>query len=175
MSSANDIRLDTHNDGGTAAMNRDKLREQLTFAGIASNAARFDPDGNHNEETFATQFGGLCTIVNTGKEDIYAGDFVLWDLPEDNAKPNQWKHAPKSKALFVTKKFTFNQRDDADSRSLMQKVDALLSGNADKKAAKIIALIQEAHFDTTRRCIGRAMSSAKPNDSFDILLGNYCA
>lgn len=162
MSSANHIRID---DPVTSDKRSEVeiLRDQLTFGGIASNAARFDENNNHNEETFATQFGGLATIVNTGDEDIAAGDFVMWDLPDPNSvKANRWKHAPKSKALFVTRPFDFN-----DSM-----IDMKTQSITDIE--KLFFAFKKQHYDYTRRCIGRAMSGAKSGESFDILLGNYC-
>jgi hypothetical protein len=163
MSSANHIHID-------APIKTDSrqpveiLRDQLTFAGIASNAARFDENNNNNEETFATQVGGLATIVNTGDDEISAGDFICWDVPDpDITRANRWKHAPKSKALFITKPFDF--KDSYFDSGLVSRGTS---------TDDLFQLFKKQHFEMTRRCIGRALSSAKPGESFDILLGNYC-
>jgi len=178
FASANNVRVDNPKPSDTQGDKRLKLREELTFGGIATNAARYDEHNNNNEETFASQFGGLCTIVNTGKEDIYAGDYVMWDLPRNEDKMNQWKHAPKSKALFVVKPFRYDKVDSDDVADVATQMKAVLDAagaDVDENIKQMLTVFRKAHFDTTRRCFGRAMSNGKPNDSFDVLLGNYCA
>lgn len=165
FASANHVRVDDPISTSERRTPVERLRDQLTFGGIASNYARYDETNTHNEEGFATQFGGLTTIVNTGDVDINAGDFVMWDLPDPSkTSANRWKHAPKSKALFITKPYTY--------QTPVPELDTLPAGASDEEK---FTVFRRAHFANSRRCIGRAMSSAKPQQQFDILLGNYCA
>lgn len=170
MSSANLACIDQ----GSVSLNAsteekiEAYRDGLVFGGVATNAARYDEFNNHNEETFAAQFGGLATMVNTGKETILAGDFIIWDLPSSDVRPNQYKHAPKSKALFVTKRLGMESFEEGAARVTAAAANALSADQLYRDMCK-------EHYKLTQRCIGRAMSNARANESFDILLGNYCA
>jgi hypothetical protein len=163
FSSANNMKTDCTHD------KIQQVRKQLTFGGIASNPARFDETNTHNEQGFASQFGGLTTIVNTGPETIKAGDFVMWDIPSADALPDtygKWKHAPKGKALFLTLPYTYGVEKIEVEQEIQQ-----CAGDVEK----ICNVFRTRSKENTRRVFGRAMSTAKPNASFDILLGNYCA
>lgn len=168
MSSANCAVLEK-TDVKANASTEEKIeayRNTLTFAGIATNAARYDEHNNNNEENFASQIGGLASIVNTGAESIVAGDLIYWDLPEPNAK-NTYKHAPKSKALFVTKPLRMS--------SFKKKGETLTSLKNTMSVSELFVEFAKAHEQLKERVFARALSNAKQNESFDVILGNYCA
>lgn len=139
-----------------------QMMGEIEFAGVACNRAIYDPRNNANEEMLAVQVGGLQTIYNTGEGEIFAGDIILWDKPNvhdlGSSVANQPKHryspgAPKLKRVFATVRYT---------PQILQ--TAIASGTD----------LARAMFDVQRRVIGRAMSSAKATQPFDILLGHYC-
>ncbi len=138
-------------------------REKLEFAGIASNRAIYDPGNSANEEGLAVQVGGLQTIYNTGDKDINAGDIVLWDMPDLNGagQPKlRLPGIPRAKKLFATKKYEFDKTFQEYGRNAGD--DA---GTWEKAAADM--------WDIQRRVMGKALSTARPGEPFDILLGHY--
>ena len=152
--------------GGDPTVAQEKRVQQMMadieFAGVACNRAIYDPRDNHNEEGLAVQVGGLQTIYNTGDTEIYAGDIVLWDQPyvfksgEGVLNHPQMRYSPgtpRIKRVFATKKL--------DQRALQEEF---------KKTNNIY----DALFSLQRRVIGKAMSTSKPGQPFDILLGHYC-
>ena len=61
---------------------------------------------------FVATFGGLNTIINTGKDEIRPGDFVMADIPDqlkwDDDPFNRYKKAegiPLDKLLFATVRY----------------------------------------------------------------------
>ena len=139
-----------------------KMMEEITFAGVASNRAIYDPSNHANEEGLAVQVGGLQTIYNTGTSDIHAGDIVLYGEPLSSIQRNGGETrrriagVPHSKMLFSTVRY------DPTSTTTMGAQPT--SWNEYRKKM----------FDIQRRVIGKAMSHGKPGAPFDILLGRYC-
>lgn len=122
--------------------------------------ALYDPSNHANEEMLAIQIGGLQTIYNNGNGDIYAGDLVLFDKPlaaihikhPDYRKDGLRKKipgVPHEKLLFSVKRFNIKEfageSVDANERHRIQ-----------------------------QHVIGRALSTSKPGQPFDIILGRYC-
>ena len=109
FSQANDLRpsntanIPPSNQVGYKASLKSAIMADLEFAGVASNRARYDPSNSSNEEMLAVQIGGLQTMYNTGQFTINAGDLVLWDLPDEDAKKRpRIRGINKSKLLFAT-------------------------------------------------------------------------
>ena len=150
-------------------------RRKLDFAGIASNRAIYDPNNSANEEALAVQVGGLQTIYNTGDEDIFAGDIVLWDMPtlDDRGEPTQrYPGIPRKKKLFSTKRYQPGTAVDAVTKLIKKALDDG-GGDVDKRAANAAQQVQEAMWGYQRRVMGKALSSAAKGEPFDILLGHY--
>ena len=150
-------------------------RRKLDFAGIASNRAIYDPNNSANEEALAVQVGGLQTIYNTGDEDIFAGDIVLWDMPtlDSRGEPTQrYPGIPRKKKLFSTKRYQPGTAVDAVT-DLIKKAINDAGGSVDERAATAAQQVQEAMWGYQRRVMGKALSSAAKGEPFDILLGHY--
>lgn len=161
------------------AIRRAFLRQKISFAGVASNRAIYDPHNNANEEHLAVVVGGLTTIYNTGEQPINAGDTVLWDLPylEDRG-PGQAKFpgvkvagVPKQKRLFATVPLRLPSTIKNTFSEATNDYRVLEEGNARDINAQDVARI--VNHSVKRRVIGRAMSSAVSGQPFDILLGRY--
>ena len=166
---------------------RRKIRQKLKFGGIASTQAVYDP--NHriqNDQVFASQFGGLCTIQNTGSDPIRAGDFVVWDLPQTLAegtgmcgkKEKQMvitrPFHPKSYTKEVLKRRLADPTDELTRAWEEVKTKSTLATNEDQ--ATFLFELTEMIADEKNRVIGRAMSNAEePGETFDLLLGRYAA
>ena len=143
------------------------VRDRLEFAGIASNRAIYDPNNNANEEGLAVQVGGLQTIYNNSDQEIMAGDIVLWDMPKLDSvhgRPiNRFPGVPHEKKLFATVPY----KSDILKNQLMDMCNANGSEVAVSQFLKL-------HNTVQRRVIGKALSTARPGQPFDILLGRYC-
>ncbi len=61
----------------------------LTFAGFAGTGTREDSTGQSPYRALPVVVGGLYNTWNTGDLTIDAGDWVYWDLPEDNEEIEQ--------------------------------------------------------------------------------------
>jgi hypothetical protein len=144
---------------GAGPDKKKRKRADLEFAGVASNRANYDPSNSTNEEMLAVQVGGLQTMYNTGEEAIYAGDIVLWDMPEGPPK-KRIPGVPRDKKLFLTVSY----------KTALEEAKNVV--NAAK--ANDLPEFLRAHNDLARRVIGKALSTAQPGKPFDILLGHYC-
>lgn len=164
---------------------RREIRRRLKFGGIASTMAKYDPSHRiQNDQVFVSQFGGLCTIQNTGSDPICAGDYVVWDLPRTMSEGTVMC-GKKEKQMVITRPFNpKSQSVEALKRRLGDKQDVLKLAwdNATKNeadnnnVAKLLFELTEVLADEKNRVFGRAMSNAKEaGDTFDILLGRYAA
>ncbi len=89
------------------------IMDNLTYVGIA--VTGFDAKSNSYQDMsqgFVATFGGLNTIINTGKDEIRPGDFVMADIPDqlkwDDDPFNRYKKAegiPLDKLLFSTVRY----------------------------------------------------------------------
>jgi len=154
FSSANGIGLSAHTYGHLVhKSNTDReaqMIKNLHFAGVACNRALYDPSNHANEEGLAVQVGGLQTIYNTGEGQIFAGDLVMWDKPVANKKTSMSHgHRPRIPGIRH-EKLLFG----------VKRWDFATPANFD--------------FEASQRIIGKAMSTAKSGQPFDILLGRYC-
>ena len=120
---------------------------EVTFAGIAATRALHDTkDMSRNEEDCVVQSGGLCTLFNGGDDSIDVNQWVYWDFPDPEKTSRtfaQPEGVPKDKKQFVPRPFTKAMKSDSK------------------------------YFDYRNRIFGRALSRAKPGQSFDVLLGCY--
>jgi hypothetical protein len=165
---------------------RRTIRRKLKFGGVASTMAKFDPSHRvQNDQVFVSQFGGLCTIQNTGDDKITAGDFVVWDLPR-TTKEGTVMCGKKEKQMVITRPYRSNPNHckqvlqrrltegDGDYGTLMAKLQ--VGALSHSEAAELLFNAQQDLNEERGRIIGRAMSNAdKAGDTFDILLGRYAA
>lgn len=156
-------------ESGQDATARNKKRDTLQFAGVASNRAAYDPNNNANEEHFAVQVGGLQTMYNTSGGDIHAGQIILWDMPTENAGKLKIPGVRKSKLLFQTVPYeTVQGTYDAELNKALETAEVPEENRDTLKKA-----FANAHARLQSRVIGKALSSAKKGKPFDILLGHY--
>lgn len=153
-----------------AAKRMEDKRDQLQFAGVASNRAAYDPNNDHNEEHLAVQVGGLQTVYNTGDKEIHAGQIILWDMPTENAGVLKIPGVQKSKYLFKTVPY-----DQAADTALAAALDQVLAdaGVVANARTAVIKKLKAAYEGLQSRVVGKALSSAKKGKPFDILLGHY--
>tara|TARA_B100000787_G_scaffold170251_1_gene165247 strand:- start:2778 stop:3626 length:849 start_codon:yes stop_codon:yes gene_type:complete len=169
------------------------IRQRLKFGGVASTMAKYDP--NHrtqNDQVFVSQFGGLCTIQNTGSDPIRAGDYVVWDLPRTSSegkvmcgkKEKQMvitrPYNPKDMSIESLKRRLGDPGDELAKAVLGYKTALKVPGGKEStnipQLARLTYEITEVIADEKGRIIGRAMSNAdEAGDTFDILLGRYAA
>ena len=165
---------------------RQKVRASLKFGGVAATRSIYQ-DGIRiaNDAIFVSQYGGLCTIMNTGDEAIRAGQWVLWDLPKREGEGTKMC-GQREKQMVITRPYddeaqgkdAFKQRltRDGGGSDFKQKVDDLVANRADSdKLAAVLNEIQIHIVEKRSRIIGRAMTNAKTGETFDLLLGRYCA
>jgi plastocyanin len=127
----------------------------VAFVGVAATRALHDEASQHaNEEDCVVQVGGLCTVLNNDDAQIAAGDWVAWDWPGGAVHT---EGAPAAKRTFRVRSLN-SLLSDFDGKDTADKELKLMLGNV------LLA----------NRVIGRAMSTARPGDQLDILLGSYC-
>lgn len=163
---------------------RREIRRCLKFGGVASTMAKYDDSHRiQNDQVFVSQFGGLCTIQNTGSDPIRAGDYVVWDLPRTMSEGTVMC-GKKEKQMVITRPFNPENRSvDAMKRRLADPDDELNkalqaynNGANPTTQAEMLYQLSEVIADEKNRVIGRAMSNAEePGDTFDLLLGRYAA
>ena len=69
---------------GDPGDSRMKLLNQLRCSGFAGTPTREDSTGQAPKRDLPVVLGGLYNAWNTGPQVISQGDWVYWDLPEDN-------------------------------------------------------------------------------------------
>jgi len=188
LSALNGLKINSKNHHhGDPEKTRRSVRNTLKFGGVASTMARYDPDHRtQNDQVFVSQFGGLCTIQNTGDDAIKAGDFVVWDLPK-HPDEGTTMCGKKQKQMVITRPYhpkadvmhVLHRRLGDVQDPLKQAVDTLIAGGAALQATQFADVLHELGDvlqDERSRVIGRAMSNAdKAGDTFDLLLGRYTA
>ena len=170
---------------------------KVSYAGIAATRALHDSKNSaRDEEMCVVQCGGLCTIFNGGDYIIRANDWVMWDMPKSPTAggKRQWAQpegTPASKLTFVPVPFR-------QVRMELQKMKYGLHtysnpaknkrfiGSADDEKAETYAiqkgkqgavlLLVYNHVDehVKSRVFARSLSTAKPGQAFDCILGAYC-
>ena len=169
---------------GNPEKTRRQVRSTLKFGGVASTQARYNPDHRvQNDQVFVTQFGGLCTIQNTGDNQIRAGDYVVWDLPMHSSEGTVMC-GKKQKQMVITR--PYRPKSDHSlvlARRLNDPADPLQNAVAkardditdDALIGRLLHELGDVLNDERGRVIGRAMSNAEKGDTFDLLLGRYSA
>lgn len=183
----------SNKEGKRAEQVRRKIRQTLKFGGVAATDAKyseykFKPVAN--DAMFVSQFGGLCTIMNTGTDTIYAGDYVVWDLPN---KPNEGTGliGCKEKQLVITRphrpqgmsaaSLQFTADNDPDLKASMDGTIKSIVNTGDvndasrKNLAEGLSEVLDHILEERSRVIGRALQMAKTGETFDLLLGRYIA
>jgi len=166
-----------------AEATRQKIRASLKFGGVASTRSVYQ-DGIRiaNDAIFVSQYGGLCTIMNTGDEPIRAGQWVLWDLPKREGEGTKMC-GQRTKQMVITrpygdevqgKKAFLQQLTRTNSPLLKLVTDASNNVNDTSRLAAILNEIQIHSVENRSRIIGRAMTNAATGETFDLLLGRYC-
>jgi len=172
-------------DASDPEKTRRAIRRRLKFGGVASTMAKYDDSHRiQNDQVFVSQFGGLCTIQNTGSDPIKAGDYVVWDLPRTMSEGTVMC-GKKEKQMVITRPYhpesssiqAFKRRlkdpDDALKKAVKEAIDDSDNSN---KTARALYELSEVISDEKNRVFGRAMSNAdEPGDTFDVLLGRYAA
>lgn len=170
---------------GDPEATRQRIRASLKFGGVAATRSIYQ-DGIRiaNDAIFVSQFGGLCTIMNTGDEAIRAGQWVVWDLPKREGEGTKMC-GQREKQMVITRPYddeaqgkqAFKQRltRDGGTNQLKQAVVNLQAAGSDDNIADILNQIQIHIVEKRSRIIGRAMTNAKTGETFDLLLGRYCA
>ncbi len=74
------------NGMGNPGDTRIEMLSYLRCAGFAGTPTREDSTGQAPKRDLPVVLGGLYNAWNTGDEAITQGDWVYWDLPEDNAE-----------------------------------------------------------------------------------------
>ena len=133
-------------------------------------------------QIFVSQFGGLCTIQNTGSDPIKAGDYVVWDLPRTQTEGTNMC-GKKEKQMVIVRPYRRKAfslialtHDLSNDESDVAKAVAAAAGGARPIDAGVLYALMERVEEEKGRIIGRAMSDAdNPGETFDILLGKYSA
>ena len=195
FSSLNGI-LCKHND------DHEDLENFVTFVGFADIQTLFNSEG-HTRVDAVAQVGGLRTTVNTGNSYISAGDIIYWSLPSEEQARGKGKivatlnpvrtHDPfnaQRLQKLLEEGFGADEQDETadptDSQALAVYVDAirrrldespeLLNSNAfwaDTMSALCKHVFEPEYKKIKSRVVGRALTSAKPGQHFDIIIGSY--
>lgn len=195
LSCLNGLKTKSSNiQGVRAEAQRRKIRQTLKFGGVAATDAqyskhKFKPIAN--DAMFVSQFGGLCTIMNTGTDTIYAGDYVVWDLPN---KPNEGTGliGCKEKQLVITRphrpqamstasiQYMVENNPDLDNElnrhiGSIQGMNGVIDNTTKGHMAAGVGCVLDHILEERSRVIGRALQIAKTGETFDLLLGRYIA
>ena len=162
------------------------LESNLIFAGFADTQVLYNSEGPVNVDG-VTQLGGLRTTTNTGTSHIKQGDLVYWSLPTAREAHGRQKVVGAIRPLRKHTLFGEEEilkllnSEKGDNLSLfIDNVEGKMAqsnGTLSKKEwAGIIAGISKYFFEPEykkkkARIIGKALSSAKPGEEFDILIG----
>ena len=179
LSSLNGLKTNTKNQTpGDKEGTRCNIRCTLRFGGVAATRSIYNPAHRiANDAIFVSQFGGLCTIANTGDEEINAGNWVVWDLPRHEDEGTKICGL-RDKQMVITRPYNDQLQGVHGFKARMSKdehfkkvIDEAFDG---KDKMKALEVIQTAIVEKRSRIIGRAMTRAKTGETFDLLLGRYC-
>ena len=166
------------------ATRRRKVRERLRFGGVAATRSIYNPNSRiANDAIFVSQYGGLCTILNTGDDPIKAGNWVVWDLPRHPSEGTKMCGL-RDKQMVITR--PYSMRDMTGKTKIQHSLERdpeMIAIYAELAAApvsheNVAACIHKAvelDIEERTRIIGRALQNAKTGETFDIQLGRYCA
>lgn len=165
------------------------VRKTLKFGGVAATRSIYDASKESygrpiaNDAMFVSQFGGLCTIMNTGDEEIKAGHWVVWDLPKH---PEEGLNmiGLKEKQMVITRPYRAYGHDqksiqlrlatDPVLMAIMGRIKSDVAGDSSSQANLLIQL-NDYLLEERSRVIGRALQTAKTGETLDLLLGRYIA
>jgi hypothetical protein len=168
----------------------DDLEKNICFAGFADTVSAFNSEKITTEDV-VVQMGGVRTTRNSGIYNIRTGDLVYWKLPSPtNIKSNSKilaelrpvrLHANFSKKSLY-ERLTRNNADEDELVDLFNQVDTISAADDKKQSASDYAEHVEKLFNKVfyneygliqSKIVGKALSDAKPNAEFDIVLGSY--
>lgn len=193
LSCLNGLKTKSSNFTARASSDEKRLavRKTLKFGGVAATRSVYDASKESfgrpiaNDAMFVSQFGGLCTIMNTGDEEIKAGHWVVWDLPKH---PDEGLNmiGLKEKQMVITRPYRAYGHDmksiqlrlatDPVLQALMGRVRAAAGGGAgDANEARLLISLNDYLLEERSRVIGRALQTAKTGETLDLLLGRYIA
>ena len=167
------------------------VRKTLKFGGVAATRSIYDASKESygrpiaNDAMFVSQFGGLCTIMNTGDVEIKAGQWVVWDLPKH---PEEGLNmiGLKEKQMVITRPYRAYGHDmkslklrlatDTQLIAVMGRIrGAAQSGTDSEDEARLLIGLNDYLLEERSRVIGRALQTAKTGETLDLLLGRYIA
>lgn len=190
LSCLNGLKTKSSNLTGKSSSDEKRLavRKTLKFGGVAATRSIYDASKESygrpiaNDAMFVSQFGGLCTIMNTGDEEIKAGQWVVWDLPKH---PEEGLNliGLKEKQLVITRPYRAYGHDMRSLQLRLQTDSVLISvmgkirsaANDPAAEASLLITLNDYLLEERSRVIGRALQTAKTGETFDLLLGRYVA
>lgn len=192
LSCLNGLKTKSSNISGRASSDEKRLavRKTLKFGGVAATRSIYDASKESygrpiaNDAMFVSQFGGLCTIMNTGDEEIHAGHWVVWDLPKH---PEEGLNmiGLKEKQMVITRPYRAYGHDkksiqlrlltDPILMSVMGTIRSAAGSSAPDEEARLLMGLNDYLLEERSRVIGRALQTAKTGETFDLLLGRYIA
>lgn len=190
LSCLNGLKTKSSNLTGKSSSDERRLavRKTLKFGGVAATRSIYDASKESygrpiaNDAMFVSQFGGLCTIMNTGDEEIKAGQWVVWDLPKH---PEEGLNliGLKEKQLVITRPYRAYGHDMRSLQLRLQTDSVLISVMGKIRAAagdpaaeaSLLITLNDYLLEERSRVIGRALQTAKTGETFDLLLGRYVA
>ena len=167
----------------------EETQKRFRFVGFADIESLYTSTGVQNEDS-VVQVSGLRTTINTGESHIKAGDQIYWSFPK-------YEHAARKKKVLVAlnpvRNYYFYSKENMKAllqqggrRERLQNITAEfekcmreLSGVVDERFFECWATFMSEvtkefiipQFEQMKsNIIGTAMSSAKPNEPFDILV-----
>jgi len=76
----------------------DSILDELVYAGVSVTGYDLHHDKQRESQGFVSSLGGLNTIINTGRCNIYPGDVLRVGLPHNEQKPAEG--VPPEKKMF---------------------------------------------------------------------------
>ena len=145
------------------ALTRFLILDRLTYVGVA--VTGFDASHDRFQDMaqgFVATFGGLNTIINTGKKEIRPGDWISLGLPhqfkwEDDPynKSKQAEGIPLDKLLFSTDVVT----PASEAEKVQEIVQAYIDVGADGRAAMADSSMPVA-LRTLKEAVGNNIGTA---------------